>query len=94
MRQLTSTDIKTKAAELGFDACGVAPAGDLPELEFFQEWLARGYAGSMAYLERRPIAAPGRSVIPSSGRDRHRDCLQHRAPYSPSARFVDAPIAR
>ena len=52
MRQLTSADIKAKARELGFDACGIAPAGDLPELEFFPEWIARGYAGSMAYLER------------------------------------------
>jgi len=67
MRQLTSADIKTKALELGFDACGVAPAGDLPELEFFQEWIARGYAGSMAYLERSADRRSGvEQVMPSA----------------------------
>ncbi len=67
MRQLTSADVKTKARELGFDACGVAPAGDLPELEFFQEWIARGYAGSMAYLERSADRRAGvGQVMPSA----------------------------
>ena len=37
--------IKAKARELGFDVCGIAPAADHPELQFFAEWLARGYAG-------------------------------------------------
>jgi len=49
---LTSAAIKAKARELGFDACGVAPAADLPELAFFREWLDRGYAGEMSYLAR------------------------------------------
>lgn len=48
---LTAAQIKTRARELGFDACGIAPAGDHPELAFFSEWIARGYAASMAYLE-------------------------------------------
>jgi epoxyqueuosine reductase len=47
-----SSDIKAKAVELGFDACGIAPATGLPELAFFKEWLARGYAGTMSFLER------------------------------------------
>ena len=46
---LNSQDIKQKARELGFDACGIAPASDLPELGFFREWLDRGYAGEMAH---------------------------------------------
>jgi epoxyqueuosine reductase len=67
MRQLTSAGIKTRARELGFDACGVAPAGDLPELEFFHEWIARGYAGSMAYLERSADRRAGvAQVMPSA----------------------------
>ena len=49
---LSSADIKAKACEIGFDACGIAPASDHAELRFFPEWLSRGYAGSMAYLER------------------------------------------
>jgi epoxyqueuosine reductase len=68
---LTAEAIKDKARELGFDLCGIAPAGSFAELSFFREWLARGYAGEMAYLERSAAkradvrhAVPGaRSVI-------------------------------
>jgi epoxyqueuosine reductase len=64
---MTSRDIKRKARTLGFDLCGVAPAGDLPELTFFQAWLARGYAGDMAYLERSADQrADVRRVLPSA----------------------------
>ncbi len=49
---LTSALVKERAAALGFDACGVAPAEQLPQLAFFQEWLALGYAGTMRFLER------------------------------------------
>jgi epoxyqueuosine reductase len=67
MPKLTSADIKTKARELGFDACGVAPAGGFPELEFFREWIARGYAASMAYLERSADLRAGvAQVMPSA----------------------------
>jgi epoxyqueuosine reductase len=64
---LTSADIKAKARELGFDACGVAPAADLPELRFLSEWLARGYAASMAYMHRSAERrADVRRVLPSA----------------------------
>jgi epoxyqueuosine reductase len=64
---MTSRDIKRKARTLGFDLCGVAPAGDLPELTFFQAWLARGYAGDMTYLERSADQrADVRRVLPSA----------------------------
>jgi len=67
MRSLTSSDIKQKARELGFDLCGVAPAEELPELNFFQNWLARGYAGEMAYLHRSAEQrADVRRVLPSA----------------------------
>ena len=49
---LTSESIKAKAHEIGFDVCGIAPAADHPELRFFSEWIARGFAGSMGYLSR------------------------------------------
>ena len=59
--------LKVRAAELGFDACGIAPAADHAELRFFPEWLARGYAGSMAYLERSAERrADVRRVLPSA----------------------------
>ena len=68
---LTSADIKEKAREIGFDACGIAPAADLPELGFFPDWIDRGYAGEMDYLRRtadrradvRRILPTARSVI-------------------------------
>ena len=64
---VTSTQIKVKARELGFDACGIAPAAAHPELKFFSEWIARGYAGSMGYLERsRDRRADARNVLPSA----------------------------
>lgn len=64
---LTAADLKAKARELGFDACGIAPAADHPELRFFAEWVARGYAGSMAYLTRSvDKRADVRHVLPSA----------------------------
>jgi len=67
MYALTAADIKAKATELGFDLCGVAPAGDHPELKFFREWLKRGYAGDMTYLNRSARrCADVRNVIPSA----------------------------
>ena len=64
---MTSLDIKQKAREIGFDLCGIAPAGDLPELRFFAQWLTRGYAGEMAYLARSAKQrADVRRVLPSA----------------------------
>lgn len=64
---MTSAEIKQKALELGFDRCGIAPAADLPELTFFQEWLARGFAGEMAYLARSADRrADVRRVLPTA----------------------------
>ena len=67
MELLTSASVKARARELGFDLCGIAPAADLPELTFFQTWLARGYAGEMAYLNRSADErADVRRVLPSA----------------------------
>jgi epoxyqueuosine reductase len=64
---LTPSAIKSAARDFGFDACGIAPAGDFPELKFFREWLARGYAGDMAYLHRSAARrADVRAVLPSA----------------------------
>ncbi|HZC21969.1 MAG TPA: QueG-associated DUF1730 domain-containing protein, partial [Candidatus Binatia bacterium] len=45
--------IKRAAAEAGFDLCGIAPASDHHELNYFHEWIAAGHAGEMKYLEAR-----------------------------------------
>lgn len=64
---LTAARIKARARELGFDACGIAPAADHPELKFYREWLDRGYAGEMAYLHRTADRrADVRHVVPSA----------------------------
>ncbi|HEY7170497.1 MAG TPA: tRNA epoxyqueuosine(34) reductase QueG [Vicinamibacterales bacterium] len=64
---LTSAVIKRRARELGFDACGIAPATAHPELRFFSEWLSRGYAASMAYLSRSAATrADVRQLLPSA----------------------------
>src|SRR5713226_4245547 len=43
--------IRQRALAARFDLCGVAPAEKFPELERYPEWLQRGYAGEMKYLE-------------------------------------------
>ena len=64
---MTSSEIKAHARTLGFDACGIAPAADHPELRFYREWLDRGYAGDMAYLQRTADRrADVREIMPSA----------------------------
>lgn len=64
---LTADSIKQRASDLGFDACGIAPATHLPELAFFEEWIARGYAGTMTFLERSAAQrADIRQALPSA----------------------------
>jgi len=40
-----------RAREVGFDLCGVADPEALAELANLPEWLARGYAGEMKYMQ-------------------------------------------
>ncbi|MDQ6717043.1 MAG: tRNA epoxyqueuosine(34) reductase QueG [Gemmatimonadota bacterium] len=44
--------IKGNALGLGFDLAGIARLGPAESAPLFEEWLARGYAGEMGYLER------------------------------------------
>lgn len=62
-----SSALKQHALTLGFDACGIAPATGLPELAQFKTWLARGYAGEMAFLEKSAdLRDDARGVLPSA----------------------------
>ena len=44
--------IKQHASSLGFDPVGITTLGPAATHDAFREWLAQGYAGEMAYLER------------------------------------------
>jgi epoxyqueuosine reductase len=64
---LSPAAIKQYAAGLGFDVCGIAPARAFPELNFLSEWIARGYAGEMDYMEKSAnVRADIRNFLPSA----------------------------
>ncbi len=44
--------LRQKAFSLGFELFGVAAVEEVAELQHFQEWLRRGYAADMEYLQR------------------------------------------
>lgn len=44
--------LKTQARSLGFDLVGIVTLGSVETAHHFDEWIAAGYAGDMAYLER------------------------------------------
>jgi epoxyqueuosine reductase len=63
--------IKERAQELGFVACGITHPGPSIYADYLDEWLAKGYAGTMRYLHRQAarrkepqrIAPEARSVV-------------------------------
>ena len=69
---MTTTErIKARALELGFIACGVTHPGPTAHGDRLDDWLSRGYAGTMRYLHRqarrrkdpRLILPEARSVV-------------------------------
>ncbi|MGK2934882.1 MAG: tRNA epoxyqueuosine(34) reductase QueG [Gemmatimonadaceae bacterium] len=44
--------LKSRARALGFDLVGITRLGPAETTPMFDEWIARGFAGDMAYLER------------------------------------------
>jgi len=44
--------IKTYAQSLGFDLVGISPATPPARREFFSQWIEKGFAGEMHYLEK------------------------------------------
>jgi epoxyqueuosine reductase len=64
---MNSTELKHRARALGFDLVGIAPVSTFPETEFYPEWLERGYAGEMRYLERQKSGRMDpRSILPDA----------------------------
>ena len=51
-----SEQVKRQAARLGFDLAGIAPAVSPPGFHPLLEWLNRGYAADMVWMERRQDA--------------------------------------
>lgn len=60
---LPAIEIKEKAKEIGFDACGIAQvAAADSEALFFDRWLKEGNHAGMAYMEnhrRDPVEPAG-----------------------------------
>lgn len=50
---LTAADVKARAAELGFVACGITDLGPSARADALGRWLARGYGGNMRYINRQ-----------------------------------------
>jgi len=66
IKELTDS-IKSEALSLGFDLVGISPAGNLPENQLYKEWLSKGYAGEMGYMEKSPERrADVREILPDA----------------------------
>jgi epoxyqueuosine reductase len=62
---VTTNEVKAKAHELGFDLAGVSDAAPPESLSFFEDWLAKGYHGTMGYLARSvSLRASVQSLLP------------------------------
>jgi epoxyqueuosine reductase len=64
---LPSDQVRRWTEELGFLACGVAHLGPSARADALDQWLARGYAGTMRYLHRqaRRRKAPA-TIVPDA----------------------------
>jgi epoxyqueuosine reductase len=68
------------AAEVGFARCGIAAASPADHFDRFTDWLERGYAGSMAYLQTHHEARRvPTSILPSV-----QSVIMLLAPYTPT----------
>jgi epoxyqueuosine reductase len=53
---LAKDQLRSQASALGFSLFGVAPAQNAPSFDRLQEWIQRGFAGSMSYIPKRVAA--------------------------------------
>jgi len=50
---LTAADVKARAAQLGFVACGITDLGPSTRADALTRWLENGYGGNMRYINRQ-----------------------------------------
>jgi len=63
--------VRAEAERLGFARIGIAPAEPWPEGQAFAEWLARGYAGTMRWMEASAETRMDvRKMMPGARRER------------------------
>ena len=80
-------ELKAMAQQLGFRLAGVCPAVTPAGIHRFYEWLDRGYAGEMQYLEsRRSAYAHPMHVLPGA-----RSLLMLGMPYRTTSPPADEP---
>ena len=59
--------LQEKASELGFDLVGAIPVSRSKTIDIYNAWLKKGYAGSMAYLERHAeLKEDPRKLLPET----------------------------
>ena len=64
---MNSADIKSRARELGLDACGITSAEPAQRADFYRQWSAEGKNGEMAWLAREPDRRTDpRNVLPGA----------------------------
>jgi epoxyqueuosine reductase len=68
MIRVRSEQIRQLARECGFELSGVAAAEPAPESAWYQEWVAAGFGGEMAYLRgrRARLREDPRNLLPSA----------------------------
>ncbi|HEX7336401.1 MAG TPA: tRNA epoxyqueuosine(34) reductase QueG [Gemmatimonadales bacterium] len=60
--------VKARARELGFIACGITHPGPSEHGDRLDEWLAKGYSGTMRYLHRQAARRKDPSTIAPGAR--------------------------
>ena len=59
--------LREKALNLGFDLFGVVPVSRSKTIEIYRDWLNKGYAGKMEYLERHSeLKEDPRNLLPET----------------------------
>ncbi|MBX7150560.1 tRNA epoxyqueuosine(34) reductase QueG [bacterium] len=59
--------IKSKALKIGFHKVGIAPAEKIDTVPLLEEWLSRGYHGTMSWMERnRDKREDPRVILPGA----------------------------